>query len=37
MTALQFDLQPLFLCAMQPVRDEENPDKFLDGDPSLVC
>jgi len=31
MTPLQLALQPSFLCAMQPVRDEKNPDQFLDG------
>jgi hypothetical protein len=37
MTALQLTLQPFFLCSVQPVRDEKNPDKFLDGDAPLNC
>ena len=30
MTPLKLALQPFFLCPMQPVRDEKNPDKLLD-------
>ena len=35
MPALQLTLQPSFLCPVQPVRDEKNPDQFLDRDASL--
>jgi len=37
MTPLKLALQPSFLRPVQPVRDEENPDQFLDGDASLNC
>ena len=37
MTPLKLALQPFFLCPMQPVRDEKNPDQFLDSDASLNC
>jgi hypothetical protein len=35
MTALQLTLQPSFLCPVQPVRDEKDPDEFLDSHASL--